>query len=59
MIKAFDSNGWKDFPRFMQTGVIAFRRDTLIEFNAMSETPLEQAESVDMNRLIEQSGLTE
>jgi len=46
-------NGWKDFPRFMQIGIIAFRRDTLIEFNAMSETALEQAESVDMNRVLE------
>jgi 3-deoxy-manno-octulosonate cytidylyltransferase (CMP-KDO synthetase) len=40
----------------MQTGVIAFRRDTLIAFNAMQETRLEQIESVDMNRVLETGG---
>ena len=40
----------------MQTGVIAFRRDTLIEFNAIEETELEQIESVDMNRILEAGG---
>jgi len=40
----------------MQTGIIAFRRDALLEFNAMDETPLEQVESVDMNRVLEVGG---
>ena len=48
--------GWKDIPRYMQTGIIAFRRDALIDFNAMEETELEQIESVDMNRVLETSG---
>ena len=48
--------GWRHIPRFMQTGVIAFRRDTLIEFNAIEETELEQIESVDMNRILEAGG---
>ena len=45
--------GWRHIPRYMQTGVIAFRRDTLIEFNEIEETKLEQIESVDMNRILE------
>ncbi len=49
-------NGWKDLPRYMQTGIIAFRRDILIAFNAMQETRLEQIESVDMNRVLEMGG---
>ena len=48
--------GWIELPRYMQTGIIAFRRDTLIEFNAMKETQLEQIESVDMNRVLETGG---
>ena len=48
--------GWIELPRYMQTGIIAFRRDTLIEFNAMKETQLEQIESVDMNRVLEAGG---
>ena len=48
--------GWEDIPRYMQTGIIAFRRDTLIEFNAMKETQLEQIESIDMNRVLETGG---
>ena len=40
----------------MQTGIIAFRRDALIKFNATPETPLERIESVDMNRGIETGG---
>ncbi|MBT6225029.1 MAG: 3-deoxy-manno-octulosonate cytidylyltransferase [Candidatus Scalindua sp.] len=49
-------NGWEDLPRYMQTGIIAFRRETLIAFNAMPETRLEQIESVDMNRVLETGG---
>jgi 3-deoxy-manno-octulosonate cytidylyltransferase (CMP-KDO synthetase) len=48
--------GWEHLPRYMQTGIIAFRRDTLLRFNAMQETPLEQCESVDMNRVLETGG---
>jgi len=48
--------GWEHLPRYMQTGIIAFRRDTLLRFNAMQETPLEQYESVDMNRVLETGG---
>ena len=52
-------SAWQDIeelPMFMQTGVIAFRRDTLIHFNNMKETPLEIIESVDMNRILESGG---
>lgn len=48
--------GWEHLPRYMQTGIIAFRRDALLHFNAMQETPLEQYESVDMNRVLETGG---
>lgn len=48
--------GWEHLPRYMQTGIIAFRRDALLRFNAMEETPLEQYESVDMNRVLETGG---
>ncbi|MDD5240742.1 MAG: 3-deoxy-manno-octulosonate cytidylyltransferase [Sulfuricella sp.] len=48
--------GWEHLPRYMQTGIIAFRRDVLLRFNAMAETPLEQYESVDMNRVLETGG---
>ena len=48
--------GWESIPRYMQTGIIAFRREALIAFNAMKETILEQIESVDMNRIIETGG---
>ena len=48
--------GWEQLPRYMQTGIIAFRRDVLLRFNAMQETPLEQYESVDMNRVLETGG---
>jgi 3-deoxy-manno-octulosonate cytidylyltransferase (CMP-KDO synthetase) len=48
--------GWEQLPRFMQTGIIAFRRETLVDFNSMSETALERYESVDMNRILESGG---
>jgi len=38
---------------FMQTGIIAFRRQALIRFNSMKESYLERLESVDMNRVLE------
>jgi 3-deoxy-manno-octulosonate cytidylyltransferase (CMP-KDO synthetase) len=40
-------------PRFKQLGIIAFRRSFLLEFNAMTPTPLEKIESVDMLRVLE------
>lgn len=48
--------GWDHMPCYMQTGIIAFRRDTLLRFNAMDETSLEQVESIDMNRVLETGG---
>jgi 3-deoxy-manno-octulosonate cytidylyltransferase (CMP-KDO synthetase) len=48
--------GIEGIPMYMQTGIIAFRRDTLINFNNMEETRLEQIESVDMNRVLETGG---
>ena len=48
--------GWENVPMYMQTGIIAFRRDTLLRFNQMAETRLEQIESVDMNRVLETGG---
>ena len=48
--------GSEGVPMYMQTGIIAFRRDTLIRFNKMEESRLEQIESVDMNRILESGG---
>jgi 3-deoxy-manno-octulosonate cytidylyltransferase (CMP-KDO synthetase) len=48
--------GLDDVPMYMQTGIIAFRREVLSRFNAMQETRLEQIESVDMNRVLENGG---
>ena len=45
--------GVSDFPMLKQVCIIPFRRDFLIEYNRMDQTPLEIIESVDMNRLIE------
>jgi 3-deoxy-manno-octulosonate cytidylyltransferase (CMP-KDO synthetase) len=52
-------SGWRgleDVPMFMQTGIIAFRRDVLVRFNSTPESQLEQIESVDMNRVLENGG---
>ena len=38
---------------YLQSGIIAFRKNALYKFNKISETYLEISESVDMNRLIE------
>lgn len=43
-------------PMRKQVCVIPFRRDYLLEYNAMSETPLEIYESVDMMRILEHGG---
>jgi 3-deoxy-manno-octulosonate cytidylyltransferase (CMP-KDO synthetase) len=48
--------GCEKVPMHMQTGIIAFRREALIRFNQMPQTPLEQIESVDMNRVLEAGG---
>jgi 3-deoxy-manno-octulosonate cytidylyltransferase (CMP-KDO synthetase) len=48
--------GVEDVPMYMQTGIIAFRREVLLRFNKMAETRLEQIESVDMNRVLELGG---
>jgi 3-deoxy-manno-octulosonate cytidylyltransferase (CMP-KDO synthetase) len=48
--------GWDHLPMYMQTGIIAFRHDALLNFNTMEETTLEQYESVDMNRVLETGG---
>jgi len=46
-------NEREDTQHYMQTGIIAFRRDMLFNFNAMEETPLERTESIDMNRVLD------
>ncbi|MBN2140995.1 MAG: 3-deoxy-manno-octulosonate cytidylyltransferase [Desulfovibrionaceae bacterium] len=43
-------------PMRKQVCVIPFRRDFLLEFNALPETPLERIESVDMLRILEHGG---
>jgi len=48
--------GLEEIPMYMQTGIIAFRRDALLQFNQEEETRLEQIESVDMNRVLENGG---
>jgi len=45
--------GVKDVPMLKQVCIIPFRRDYLLEFNGLPETPLEKIESVDMMRVIE------
>ena len=42
-----------NFKSFKQVCVIPFRRDFLLKFNKMEQTPLEAIESVDMLRVIE------
>lgn len=43
----------KETPSFRQLGLIAFTRESLLEFVAVETTPLEIIESVDMNRFLE------
>jgi len=45
--------GFMDVPMLKQVCIIPFRRDYLLKFNSLSETPLERIESVDMMRVIE------
>jgi len=42
-----------EIQKFKQTGIILFRRDTLLKYSQMKPTPLEIIESVDMNRFLE------
>ncbi len=42
-----------EIPMFKQVPIIPFRRDFLIEYNGMEQTPLEIIESVDMMRIVE------
>lgn len=44
---------WAEVDAYKQVCVIPFRRDSLLEFAEMAPTPLEQAESIDMLRLLE------
>lgn len=46
---------WKGdtLPRFKQVCVIPFTRDFLLTYNAWAPTPLEEVESIDMNRVLE------
>lgn len=45
--------GADKIPMLKQVCIIPFRRDFLLEYNSMEQTPLEIIESVDMNRLLE------
>jgi len=45
--------GAENVPMLKQVCIIPFRRDFLLEYNDMEQTPLEIIESVDMNRLLE------
>jgi 3-deoxy-manno-octulosonate cytidylyltransferase (CMP-KDO synthetase) len=45
--------GGEEVTKLKQVCVIPFRRDFLLKFNDLTPTPLEIAESVDMNRVLE------
>jgi 3-deoxy-manno-octulosonate cytidylyltransferase (CMP-KDO synthetase) len=45
--------GAANVPMLKQVCIIPFRRDYLLKFNSMPETPLERIESVDMMRILE------
>lgn len=45
--------GIENVPMFKQVCIIPFRRDYLLRFNELAETPLERIESVDMMRILE------
>jgi 3-deoxy-manno-octulosonate cytidylyltransferase (CMP-KDO synthetase) len=45
--------GVTEVPMMKQVCIIPFRRDYMIKFNNMPETPLERIESVDMMRILE------
>jgi 3-deoxy-manno-octulosonate cytidylyltransferase (CMP-KDO synthetase) len=46
--------GTEEVPMYKQVCIIPFRRDFLIKFNELPQTPLEIIESVDMLRVLEQ-----
>ena len=48
--------GAAQVPMLKQVCIIPFRRDYLLEFNALEPTPLEIVESVDMMRILEHGG---
>jgi len=48
--------GVTSVPMRKQVCIIPFRRDFLLEFNALPQTPLEIVESVDMMRILENGG---
>jgi 3-deoxy-manno-octulosonate cytidylyltransferase (CMP-KDO synthetase) len=48
--------GAKTLPMKKQICIIPFRRDYLLTFNSLPQTPLEIAESVDMLRVLEHGG---
>jgi 3-deoxy-manno-octulosonate cytidylyltransferase (CMP-KDO synthetase) len=45
--------GFLDVPMLKQVCIIPFRREFLLAYNSMEQTPLEKVESVDMNRILE------
>ncbi|HAZ03484.1 MAG: 3-deoxy-D-manno-octulosonate cytidylyltransferase [Bacteroidetes bacterium GWF2_42_66] len=45
--------GVLEVPMYKQVCIIPFKRDFLLEYNNMKQTPLEKIESVDMMRIIE------
>ena len=45
--------GVTDIRMLKQVCLIPFRRDFLLKYNSMNQTPLEIIESVDMNRILE------
>ena len=49
--------GWTKVPMFKQICIIPFRREFLLRFNELPQTPLEKIESVDMLRVIENGGV--
>ena len=48
--------GALEVPMYKQVCVIPFRRQALLDFNALPETELERVESIDMNRILEHGG---
>ena len=45
--------GVTEVPMYKQVCIIPFRKDFLMKYNQMEQTPLEIIESIDMNRIIE------
>jgi len=45
-----------DYPMFKQVCVIPFTRDFLLEYSELEPTHLEEVESIDMNRILENGG---